>query len=245
MKSEKLRKIINGGESITVEFKESKKKLNKDVYESVCSFLNRYGGHLFLGVKDDGYIAGVDRDSVEQLKKDFVTTINNPMTLSPTFYLKIEEVEIDGKVILYINVPESSQVHRCKGKIYDRNEDGDLNITDNTTLVSGLYARKQSSYTENKIFPYADIEDLEDESIIPLTLQDTPQDTPQDDERIIDILEFCKEPRSRVEIQEYIGINDREHFRKTLLNPLVKGGLLKMTLLEKPTSKNQKYYSKK
>lgn len=70
---------------------------------------------------------------VEQLKKDFVTTINNPMTLSPTFYLKIEEVKIDGKVILYINVPESSQVHRCKGKVFDRNEDGDLNITDNTT----------------------------------------------------------------------------------------------------------------
>ncbi len=48
MKIEGLKKIISSGESITVEFKESKKKLNKDVYESVCSLLNRYGGHLFL-----------------------------------------------------------------------------------------------------------------------------------------------------------------------------------------------------
>ncbi|VDN47976.1 protein of unknown function [Petrocella atlantisensis] len=47
MKIEGLKKIISSGESITVEFKESKKKLNKDVYESVCSLLNRYGGHLF------------------------------------------------------------------------------------------------------------------------------------------------------------------------------------------------------
>ncbi len=87
MKVENLKKIISQGESITVEFKESKKKLNKDVYESVCGFLNRYGGQLFLGVKDNGDIVGVDGDFVEQIKKDFVTSINNPQTLSPTFYL--------------------------------------------------------------------------------------------------------------------------------------------------------------
>lgn len=40
MNKENLRKMISVGESITVEFKESRKKNNKDVYESVCSFLN-------------------------------------------------------------------------------------------------------------------------------------------------------------------------------------------------------------
>jgi ATP-dependent DNA helicase RecG len=153
MKIENLKKIISQGESITVEFKESKKKINKDVYESVCGFLNRYGGQLFLGVKDNGDIVGVDGDSVEQIKKDFVTSINNPLTLSPTFYMAVEEVEVDGKVILYIHVPESSQVHRCKGKIFDRNEDGDFDITNNTNLVSNLYMRKQTTHTENRIFP--------------------------------------------------------------------------------------------
>ncbi|MBP2028752.1 putative HTH transcriptional regulator [Acetoanaerobium pronyense] len=71
-----------------------------------------------------------------------MTSLNNPQILSPTFYLAVEEAEIDGKVILYINVPESSQVHRCKGKILDRNEDGDFDITNNTNLVSRLYMRK-------------------------------------------------------------------------------------------------------
>ncbi len=163
MKIEYLKKIISSGESITVEFKESKKKINKDVYESVCAFLNRYGGHLFLGVKDNGDIVGVDVDSLEQLKKDFVTSLNNPQTINPTFYMALEDIEVDGKKILYINIPESSQVHRCKGKIFDRNEDGDFDITNNTNLVYGLYMRKQSTYTENGIFPYAEMEELEPE----------------------------------------------------------------------------------
>jgi ATP-dependent DNA helicase RecG len=467
MKVENLKKIISQGESITVEFKESKKKLNKDVYESVCGFLNRYGGQLFLGVKDNGDIVGVDGDFVEQIKKDFVTSINNPQTLSPTFYLAVEEVEVDGKIILYIHVPESSQVHRCKGKIFDRNEDGDFDITNNTNLVSELYMRKQATYTENRIYPYADMDELEDElftrvrktvgnlrpghpwvsmdnidllksagmylkdqstgkqgitlagilifgselmiqtalphyrtdailrrenldryddrddvrvnllrsyerlmqfiakhlndkfylegdqrvslrdkifreaisnllihrefsnpfpaklvvernrvyiengnkphgngmidpenfspypknpkiakffkeigwvdelgsgvrnifkynriysgadpefiegdvfkTIIPLTVQatnhDTNQDTNQDNEDIKGLLEFCRTPRTREEMQQFMGLNNRGHFRQKILNPLIKGGLLKMTLPDKPTSRNQKYYS--
>ncbi len=92
-----------------------------------------------------------------------MTSLNNPQIINPTFYLAVEEVQVDEKVILYINVPESSQVHRCRGKIIDRNEDGDFDITNNTNLVSGLYMRKQSAHTENRIFPYAEMEGLESE----------------------------------------------------------------------------------
>lgn len=160
MRIDKLQEILTGGESIHVEFKQSKNKLNKDVFESVCAFLNRNGGHLFLGVEDKGDIIGIDPVAVDKIKKDFVTSMNNPQKISPTFYLSIEEIEIDENIILYIFIPESSQVHRCNGKIYDRNEDGDIDITDNTNLVSGLYMRKQGTYTENRIFPFAHISEL-------------------------------------------------------------------------------------
>jgi len=89
--------------------------------------------------------------------------MNNPLKISPTFYLYVEEVVIDEKIIFYIFVPESSQVHRCNGKIYDRNEDGDIDITDNTNLVSWMYIRKQGSYTENRIFPFAELSELEND----------------------------------------------------------------------------------
>lgn len=166
MKVERIKEILKGGESLTVEFKQSKNKLNKDVFESVCAFLNRNGGHLFLGIEDKGGIVGINPEAIEKVKKEFVTSMNNPQKISPTFYLSVEEVEIEGKVLLYIFVPESSQVHRCNGKIFDRNEDGDMDITDNTNLVSGMYMRKQGEYTENRIFPFAEISELKAELLI-------------------------------------------------------------------------------
>ncbi|WP_459877028.1 AlbA family DNA-binding domain-containing protein [Desulfothermus naphthae] len=34
------------GECINIEFKESKKAVNKEVYQTICAFLNRIGGHI-------------------------------------------------------------------------------------------------------------------------------------------------------------------------------------------------------
>ena len=156
--------IIRKGEGVSVEFKESKRELNKDVYESVCALLNRIGGYLILGVRDDGSIVGVDKDYVDKIKKNFVTSINNPDKINPTFYTRLEEQEIDGKIVLFAQIPNSSEVHRTAGKIFDRNEDGDINITNNTNLVAQMYNRKINVYTELKIFPYAKIDELNKET---------------------------------------------------------------------------------
>jgi len=80
--------------------------------------------------------------------------------------------------------------------------------------------------------------------IVPLTPEVTPQVTPQD-ERVQKILDFCQIPRTREEIQAFINVKDREHFRKKFLQPLLKQGLLNPTIPEKPTSSKQKYYSTK
>jgi ATP-dependent DNA helicase RecG len=156
-----LIQLIRKGEGIDLEFKTCRNQLNRDVYETVCAFLNRHGGTILLGVSDAGDIQGIDRDAVSQTKKDFVTTMNNPQKIHPPAYMTIDEVAVQGKPVLRIYVPESSQVHRCNGRIYDRNEDGDLDITDNTLEVAVLYQRKQAIYSENKIYPYAGLGELE------------------------------------------------------------------------------------
>ena len=124
----RLKKLIAKGEGIDREFKTCRNHLNRDVYETVCAFLNRHGGTLLLGVQDNGTIQGIDPEAIQQVRKDFVTAINNSQKLTPPTYLSIDEVESDGKKVMNIYVPESSQVHRCNGRIYDRNEDGDFDI---------------------------------------------------------------------------------------------------------------------
>ena len=156
----KLNQLIQKGESLTTEFKESKSNLNKDVYETVCAFLNRDGGDIFLGVADDGTIVGVDEDKIEGIKKDFLTVINNPQKLNPPCYLSVDIVDMDSKKVVHIFVPQSSSVHSLNGKIFDRNGDGDFNITGRHSQIADIYRRKDKSYSENEIFPFASLDDL-------------------------------------------------------------------------------------
>ena len=163
MIKEKMLQIIEAGEGLRTEFKECRNSIPKNLYETVCAFLNRHGGEILLGVNNRGKITGIDKESIDKIQSDFTTTINNPGKISPSVYLSIEQVQIDGRLVLYIYIPESSQVHKCKGRIYDRNLDGDFDITDNHQLVTSLYINKQTFYTENRVYPYCDIADLDSE----------------------------------------------------------------------------------
>ncbi|WNL15924.1 ATP-binding protein [Arcobacter cryaerophilus gv. pseudocryaerophilus] len=55
------------------------------------------------------------------------------------------------------------------------------------------------------------------------------------------ILDFCIEPKNTNEIMEYIGLKHREHFRSSILKPMIYNGLLELTIPNKPKSPNQKY----
>jgi ATP-dependent DNA helicase RecG len=158
---ERVKQILKQGEGRTVEFKKSSYALNDDLYETVCAFLNRDGGDILLGVADDGTLEGVNRDCAEGMRRDFANTVNNPQKLNPPCYLTLTPVVYRRKLLFHVYVPPSSQVHRCAGRIYDRNEDGDYDITDTQELVADLYARKQSSYSENTLYPYAELADLD------------------------------------------------------------------------------------
>lgn len=45
----KLQSVFTIGETVSVEFKRCGNGIESDTYETVCSFLNRFGGDVFLG----------------------------------------------------------------------------------------------------------------------------------------------------------------------------------------------------
>ena len=148
---QELFKLIQNGENTEVEFKKSTTDITKDVYDTVCAFSNRNGGHIFLGIKDNGTILGIQPDCVDAMKKNFVTSVNNENKMYPPLYLTPIEYEYDGKIILYIRVPACSSVCRCNGRIFDRNDEADIDITNHSDEVYRLYARKSGSYFVNKV----------------------------------------------------------------------------------------------
>ena len=71
MQISKIKSIIKQREGSRIEFKECRDNLGTNVFETVCAFLNRFGGELLLGVKDNGRIEGINKGSVERIKRDF------------------------------------------------------------------------------------------------------------------------------------------------------------------------------
>ena len=47
---------------------------------------------------------------------------------------------------------------------------------------------------------------------------------------------------TRGELQKMLGLSNRDYFRKSYLQPAIEAGLVALTIPDKPTSRNQKYY---
>ena len=64
MEQERFKEILEIGETIRVEFKRCGNGIESDTYETVCSFLNRFGGDIFLGVTDSYCLFGAQTASL-------------------------------------------------------------------------------------------------------------------------------------------------------------------------------------
>jgi len=92
MTSEHILRLLAEGEGLNVEFKKCLTELNNSVYETVCSFSNRYGGHILFGIDDNGGIIGVNPSSALSMKKNFINMLNNPQKISPPLLLEVEKL---------------------------------------------------------------------------------------------------------------------------------------------------------
>lgn len=147
------------------------------------------------------------------------------------FILKIQAM-LNEKVFIDVNNyipfsknPKIAKVFREIG-LADELGSGVRRITEYTRIYSG----KEPIMEEGDVFK------------VTIPLNKNAFDRAQD--RAQDILIFCKFPKSLKEIIEYFGYKNARKFREKYIQPLVDDNRLKMTIPDKPTSKNQKYISK-
>lgn len=55
------------------------------------------------------------------------------------------------------------------------------------------------------------------------------------------LLDFLNKPRSRKELVEYLGLSSSAYAIQTYINPLIEKGLIRLSIPEKPSSRNQRF----
>ena len=93
----------------------------------------------------------------------------------------------------------------------------------NTYKYTKLYSGAEPQFVEGDVFrTIIPLSPVATAKVGPTSTQDTVQDTTQDREQML--LDYCAVPRSREEIQRYIGIANREYFRQSILKPFAISG---------------------
>lgn len=155
---EKIKELISEGEGQTCEFKLATEELPKNLFETVCAFLNTIGGYIILGVKDNGEIIGVNSEKVNEIKKEFTSICNNEELINPTISLKLNKIKIADKIVLYTYISPSETIETYKNKVFIRNHEGDFDISHNYNLINKFCNHKLKIYDEDRIYPYISIE---------------------------------------------------------------------------------------
>ncbi len=147
----RVKQILSSGEGIRIEYKEARNALPKSMFETVCAMLNRNGGDIILGADNRGGITGVDTEHIDPIQTNIVNLSNNSKKLDPPFILFPKAYQIEGKNIIHIQVPCSSQVHKTANIVFDRSNDGDFRVTE-AHQIAELYNNKRTHYTEGTIY---------------------------------------------------------------------------------------------
>ena len=159
MNLERVKHIVKGGEGIRTEFKESRTRLPKNLFETICAMLNRDGGDILLGINDKGVVTGLEKANVETMKTNLVNLSNNAEKLNPPFILFPQVYELEGETIVHIQVPSSSQIHRSANVVFDRSNDGDFTVIE-PQQIADIYNRKRNHYSEGMIYPMVKLSDF-------------------------------------------------------------------------------------
>lgn len=182
-----IHKLIRQGESISVEMKKCSDKLPRSIWETYSAFANTRGGIILLGVtehKDRTADARFEITGVSdpyKIETDFFNILNNRQKVSRNilFDSDFRPVDIDGKTIIYISVPEADY-HKKPIYIndnlmdgsYKRSHEGDRRI-DREELAMML--RDSSDDIDGQIIEHYGMDDIDEETLRDIVRYSTPR----------------------------------------------------------------------
>jgi len=98
-----VKRLIFEGEGVSLDFKKTITSCEK-IARTMVSFANNKGGRLLIGVADDGTIKGVKSEDEER----YMITKAAQSFARPPIEPVFEEVYIDDKIVLVVDIPETN-----------------------------------------------------------------------------------------------------------------------------------------
>lgn len=140
-------------ETSNVEFK---RELNDKFEKEVISFLNAKGGHIFIGINDDGSTYGVE--NIDELQLAIKNRIKDRIAPSPVGFFEIIAEQKDSKNILHIIIASGNEkpyyvkkYGMCPQGAYTRVGSSCVQLTEKQ--IFDLYSRRTRTSLINIISP--------------------------------------------------------------------------------------------
>ncbi|CUT07084.1 ATP-dependent DNA helicase RecG [Candidatus Kryptonium thompsonii] len=95
-------------------YTEFKEEFSESTLKTICAFANTEGGKVFIGIRDDGSVKGVDIDNKKL--REITERIVTKLGIHPKILIK----KLEEKQILEISVEKSNVPISYEGKYYER-----------------------------------------------------------------------------------------------------------------------------
>lgn len=228
-----IHNLIKNGESRTLELKKTTGEL-QDGMHSACAMLNSDGGYLIFGVTPSLKISGqqvTDELTPETIFLPHSSYPHNPL-IAQVLYLT---TFLDkwgsgvGRVMELCKEANAPAPFYSVGanevmSTFPRPQNIAKSVSDSASQsVSGQQVVSKLAVSWQQV--------IETYSL----------DSSLTWDKIEPFLQQVKSPRVLKEILNELGYNDPYYFKKTFINPLIKAGIITMTIPDKPTSSSQKY----
>lgn len=114
-----------------------------------------------------------------------------------------------------------------------------MNVTENRYSGIPTIRRELKEYG----MPEPEFINMRGEFTVIFRLQDSITAVDEND-KLSPLLDFCKTPRTRKELAEFLGLSSVTYAIKTYIQPLIDSGKIGLTVPDKASSPNQKYFTK-
>ena len=89
-----------------------------DLADELAAFANARGGIMLCGVTDFGEVQGMSREQMDALERVLVEACSD--SIKPPIDVDISRMELDGKPLVIVTVPEGEALHESPGGSYRR-----------------------------------------------------------------------------------------------------------------------------